>query len=124
MAVAWNVPPQTLPALRRVGAAPVAAPSSARTTRGHRLSPGLGLEAAQDALDPAQHLRGGPPGEGEKQDAAGVGAGGYPVGDPVGERGRLACAGSGDDEQRVLSVLDGQPLLLVQFGEDVLDGER
>ena len=125
MAVAWNVPPQTLPALRRVGTAPVGGailrPIAARAGR---LSPGLGLEAPQDALDPAQHLRGGPPGEREKQDAAGVGAAGYPVGDPVSEGGRLACAGSGDDEQRVVSVLDRQPLLLVQLGQDVLDGER
>ena len=41
----------------------------------------------------------------------------------MGERRGLAGAGPGDDEQRVVSVLDRQPLLLVQFGQDVLDGE-
>ena len=120
MAVAWKVPPQTLPALRSVGAAPRRRPPPPPAATG----PGLGLEAAQDALDPAQHLGRGAPGEGEKQDAAGVGAGRYPVGDPMGEGGGLARSGPRDDEQRVFSVLDGQPLLLVQLGQDVQDGER
>ncbi len=118
MAVAWKVPPQTLPRCEG-GAAP-----AARRPAAVACEPGSRPRGAQDALDPAQHLGGGPAGEGEQQDAAGVGAAGDAVGDPVGEGGGLARAGSGDDEQRVVSVLDRQPLLLVQLGQDVLDGER
>ena len=108
VAVAWKVPPQTLPALRTVEAAPLCA-TSARPHPGRpaggALRSGFSLQAAEDALDAAQHLGGGAAGEGEQQDAAGIGAGGDAVGDAMGQRGGLAGAGAGDDEQRVVSVL-------------------
>ncbi len=103
MAVAWKVPPQTLPA-----------PSLRR---------GLGLQPSQDAFDPPQHLGGRAAGEGEQQDPPRVGAAGDAVRHPVGEGGRLARAGSGDDEQRLVAVLDRKALPVVQFGQDVVHGK-
>ena len=53
-----------------------------------------------DPLDPPAHLGGGAAGEGQEQDAVGVGAGDDVMGDAVGERRGLAGAGAGDDQQR------------------------
>ena len=94
-ALAWKVPPQTR-SERAVGA--VAA------RREHR-------------LDPAQHLGGGAAREREQQDAARVGAALDEVGDAVHERGRLAGAGAGDDEQRAVAVLGGGQLLGIELDE-------
>ena len=70
------------------GAAPdaVCAPPGVAARREHR-------------LDPAEHLGGGAAREGEQQDAPRVGAALDEVGDAVDERGGLAGAGAGDDEQ-------------------------
>ena len=61
---------------------------------------------------------GGPAGEGEQQDPAGIDAGGDQVGHAVGEGVGLAGAGAGDDEQRA-GVREGGrlPLLRVELGE-------
>ena len=95
-AVAWKVPPQTRsPRRRRL-------PCAARR---------------EDRLDAAQHLGGGAAREREQQDAPRVGAALDEVGDAVHERGRLAGAGAGDDEQRSVAVLGGGELLGVELDE-------
>ena len=90
---------------------------------------GAGLRLAErggdDALDAALHLGRGPAGEGQQQDAAGIGAVDDQVGDAVGERVGLARAGAGDDQQRAGdvgalardAVLDGAPLLRIEAFE-------
>ena len=101
--MAWKVPPQTRPG-RAAGA--VAA------RREHR-------------LDPAQHLGGRAAREREQQDAPRVGAALDEVRDAVHERGGLAGAGSGDDEQRAVAVLRGGELVGVEVdehGESSSDG--
>ena len=94
-AAAWKVPPQTRS--RR----------AARAVAARR----------EDRLDPAQHLGGGAAREREQQDAPRVGAALDEVGDAVHERGRLAGAGAGDDEQRTVAVLGGGELLGVELDE-------
>ena len=71
----------------------------------------------EDRLDPAQHLGGGAARERQQQDAARVGAARDEVGDALHERGRLAGAGAGDDEQRSVAVLGGGELLGVELDE-------
>ena len=95
VATAWKVPPQTRSEAR---AGAVAAP------REHR-------------LHAAQHLGGGAAGEREQEDAPRVGAARDELGDAVDERGRLAGAGAGDDEQRPVAVLGGGELLGVELHE-------
>jgi hypothetical protein len=75
---------------------------------------------AHDPAGPAQHLGGGPPGEREQEDAAGVGAGADQGRDAGGDGQGLATAGPGDDEQRPAAVLGRGPLLRVQLGLEVL----
>ena len=75
-----------------------------------------------DALDAAPHLGSGPAGEGQQQDASGIGAVDDQVGDAMRERVGLARAGAGDDQQRAGdvgalgadAVLDGAALLRIQ----------
>jgi len=81
----------------------------------------------QERIDTAHHLAGCSAGEGEQQDAAGLGAARDEVGDAVGERGGLAGAGAGHDEQRAVAVRGGRALLGVEVGqqrvgEDVVGG--
>ncbi len=89
------------------GAAPDAVGGAAGTVAARR----------EHRLHPAQHLGGGAAREGEQQDAARVGAALDEVGDAMHERGRLAGAGAGDDEQRAVAVLRGGELLWVELDE-------
>ena len=76
---------------------------------------GLGGEAAgEDALDAAVELGRGAAREGRQHDALGVDAGKHEMGEAMGERRRLADPGAGDDQQRLLAMLDRQPLRVVQ----------
>ncbi len=71
----------------------------------------------EDRLDPAQHLGGGAAREREQQDPPRVRAALDKLGDAVHERGRLAGAGAGDDEQRPVAVLGGGELVGVELDE-------
>ena len=93
--MAWKVPPQTRPE---------EPPEAVAARREHR-------------LDPAQHLGGRAAREREQQDAPRVGAALDEVRDAVHERGGLAGAGSGDDEQRAVAVLRGGELVGVEVDE-------
>jgi hypothetical protein len=53
-----------------------------------------------DAFDPPHHFHGGSAGEGQQQETPWVGAAGYEVSDPVGQRVGLARARPGDNEER------------------------
>ena len=83
-----------------------------------------GPAGRQHRLDAAQHLGGGAAREREQQDAPRVGAALDEVRHAVHERGRLAGAGAGDDEQRPVAVRHGGELLGVELLEhgDVLLG--
>ena len=89
------------------GAAPDALGRAARAVAARR----------EDRLDPAQHLGGGAAREREQQDAPRVGAALDELGDAVDERGRLAGAGAGDDEQRPVAVPGGGELVGVELDE-------
>ena len=71
----------------------------------------------EERIDTAQHLGRRPAREGEQKDAPRVGAVSDEVGDPVHERGRLAGACAGDDEEGPVAVGDGGELLGVELGE-------
>ena len=76
---------------------------------------GLGGEAAgEDALDAAVELGRGAAREGRQHDALGVDAGKHEMGEAMGERRRLADPRAGDHQQRLLAMLDRQPLRVVQ----------
>jgi hypothetical protein len=89
----------------RVEGAPEHAPGGAAPVR--VCSPG-------ECLDACEHLRSGAPGEREQQDARGIGATLHKVGDPVGDRQRLAGPGTGDDQQRAVAMGDCGALSLVE----------
>ncbi len=89
------------------GAAPDALGRAARAVAARR----------EDRLDPAQHLGGGAAREREQQHAPWVGAALDEPGDAVDERGRLAGAGAGDDEQRPVAVPGGGELVGVELDE-------
>ncbi len=71
----------------------------------------------QQRVDAPQHLGGGAAREREQQDAPRVGAAGDEVRDAVHQRGRLAGARAGDDEQRAVAVRGGGELLGIEVGE-------
>jgi hypothetical protein len=82
---------------------------------------------ARGATEPGRHavaqLLGCLAREGERQDLGGVGAAVLdPVGDRLDQRGRLAGAGAGQDEQRAARVVDDALLLGVEG--DRLGGGR
>ena len=74
---------------------------------------------ADDLAGSADHLRGGPASEGQKQDAVGscttLNQGSHTRRQGLG----LARAGPGDDEQRAREVLGGGSLLRVELAEEV-----
>ena len=71
----------------------------------------------QQRVDAPQHLGGGAAREREQQDAPRVGAAGDEVRDAVHQRGGLAGAGAGDDEQRPVAVRGGGELLGIEVVE-------
>jgi hypothetical protein len=76
-----------------------------------QLERGVGAEgAAADPAGAAGHLLGRAAGEGEQQDAAGIGAVQDQVGDAVGERAGLAGAGAGHDQHWPVTGCDGLQL--------------
>ena len=87
------------------GAAPDALRGAARGVAARR----------QHRLDAPQHLGGGAAREGEQQDAPRVGAALDEVRHAVHQRGRLAGAGAGDDEQRAVAVLRRGELLWIEL---------
>ena len=91
-----------------------AAPNGSAAERARRFL----ADAAQDAVDPPRHLGRRTACEGEQEDAPGVGARGDVVCHPVGERGGLASARAGDDEQRAVAVGDGLALRGVELRQD------
>ncbi len=80
-------------------------------------------DACRDALDPARHLGGGAPREGEQQDAAGIDAVDDEMRDPMRQGVGLAGAGARDDQQRTslgidrAAVLYGAPLIGIELDE-------
>ena len=78
-----------------------------------------------DALDPAGHLRCGPPGEGHKQDAARRDAADDEMRDAMRQRVSFPRSSPGDDQKRpglgphapVYAILDRAKLLGIEFGE-------
>ena len=117
VAVAWKVPPQTLP---DAGGRAWEPPGPCARL----LAPGAVSASSRRRMPSTRRSisAGGAPGEGEQQDAARVGAGGDAVGHAMGQRGRLARAGAGHDQQRFVAVQHCRPLLLVQTGQDRPDG--
>ena len=82
---------------------------------------GHGTVTVINAVDAAEHFGGGAAGEREQQNALGVDAGRYEVGDPMGERRRLARSCSSDNQQRRAAMRGGGPLLFVEFGKYEID---
>ena len=80
-----------------------------------------GSPAGRRTPRPGGASRRGPAGEGQQQDAARVDALGDQPGHAVDQRGGLARAGPGDDQQRPVAVLGGLALLGIEPGEDGLD---
>ena len=81
--------------------------------------------APTSCSDPLAHLGGRLVGEGDGQDLRRLGGpGAHQVGDPAGERARLARAGPGEDQQRPLAVGHGLALGLVQPLEQRFRGGR
>ena len=77
---------------------------------------GAGLQPAPSArvFRPAEHLGGRPAGEGQQQDAARIDAAGDQPGHAMHQRGGLAGAGPGHDQQRPVAVRGRLALLRVQ----------
>ncbi len=86
----WNVPAQTFAALR-----------------------------ADQGFEPADHLAGRPPGEGDQQDRLGRDPPGDQVGDPVGDDPRLARARPGQDQVEAVGGGRRRVLRLVQVGGEL-----
>ena len=82
--------------------------------------PGL-FEAAEHAGHATEHFGRRASGERQKQDSARVGPRGYEPSYAVHQRGRLAGAGPGDDQQRPLSVPGSLLLLRIEGGQDFVD---
>ena len=85
---------------------------------GDRISPARACFAnrvGDNALRAALHVRGRPPRERQKQDAAGIGAVHDEVGDPMRQRIGLARSGTGNNEKRPGNVGSG-------CGDAMLDG--
>ena len=62
------------------------------------------MTCAGDPLDPARHLGGGPAGEGQKKDAAWIGAIDDQMRHAVGQGIGLARSRTGDDQERRVDV--------------------
>ena len=76
---------------------------------------------AKHVLHAAQHFGRRPPGERQQQDAARIDTAGDQPGDAMHERGRLAGAGAGHDQQRRVAVRGGLPLLGIQLLQKIFD---
>ncbi len=94
-APAWKVPPQT-----RSDAPPVLWPRAASTASTRR-----SISAAARRVNVSSRMRRGSAPRSMR------------MGDALHERGRLAGAGAGDDEQRTVAVLGGGELLGVELDE-------
>ena len=73
------------------------------------------------AARPRQHLLSGAPGEGQQADPGRFNVSLDEMGDPAGQRSRLARTRAGQDQERATPVLDRGPLLLIQ-GEHMFPG--
>ena len=68
-----------------------------------------------------EHLLRGAPGEGQQADPRRFDVSLDEMGDPAGQRSRLARTRAGQDQERATPVLDRGPLLLIQ-GEHMFPG--
>ena len=75
----------------------------------------------RDPFDPLRHLASSAAREGHQENAARIGTLHDQMRDPMRQRVRLARTGSGDDQEwpgdLARAMLDGQPLLRIEFGE-------
>ena len=85
-----------------------------------RVVPGV-AQPAEQVLGPAEHLGGRPAGERQQQDAAGIDALGDQPGHAMHQRGGLAGAGPGHDQQRPFAVGGRLALLRIQTGQQFVD---
>jgi hypothetical protein len=85
---------------------------------------GAAPHAGAGRADPAQHLGGGAPAEGQEADAFGWHAPPQQASDPSGEGARLAAAGAGEHEQRPVAVVDGLRLGRREVLEHQFDSTR
>lgn len=104
---------------RQLGATP-SRPEVAQLTQ-RRGVEGAGLDTARTQLAQASaHLAGRAGGEGDRQHlGGGVDPGDDPVGDAMGDRPRLARAGTGQHPDRTAQRLGDQPLLGVERGQQI-----
>ena len=82
------------------------------------------MRSQSSCVDALAHLARRLVGEGDRQDAPGIGAGGHQPRDAVGDDARLARAGARDDQQRPARVQDRLALRGVELARQRLARER
>ena len=96
------------------------APQQPRAQRVERRDPHLPAVDAEQRLDARPHLLGGLVGEGDGEDAVGLGE---PLADEVGDAmrddARLARARAGEDQQRTFGLENGFLLFGIEAGEEI-----